>query len=314
MSDRTPSPQAPSLRLPIRPSGVTFVRPGERPTEEPSPPAPSYLAAAAKAPEAAAGEHVARLSEILPTENVREIMDPEALEQLAASVRARGVLQPVLVRPLPEALAALNPGRRYELVAGYRRYAASEMAGWDTIPIRVREMGDDERLELQAIENLQRENLTAIEEAKVYQRLADGGFTQAQIGAALGRSERTVRQRLSLLRLPPDVQARVGVTIDVLAAGEIARLPDPEAALKVALAVERRQLNWRQTKLQVDLAMAQQGGPKAAKDPQYLVVRRLPSEVRKLVTAAAKHAGVDVQVWALATLRTAAAEELEASP
>ena len=129
------------------------------------------------------------LEEIVPNkEQPRKTFDETALEELAESIRQHGVLQPLLVRPLP--------GGGYQLVAGERRYRASRIAGLREVPVVIRELSDVETMEIAIIENLQREDLNPIEEAEGLQALIDRcGFTQDQVAASL-----------RLLKLPPEVR------------------------------------------------------------------------------------------------------------
>ncbi len=128
-------------------------------------------------------------------------MDEERLEELAASIRRNGVLQPVLVRP---------HGSRFQLVAGERRLAAAQRAGLLRIPAVVRPIPDDRLLELALIENIQREQLNPIEEAQAYQRLAgELSVTQEDLAARLGKERSTVANALRLLKLPAAVRELV---------------------------------------------------------------------------------------------------------
>ena len=128
-------------------------------------------------------------------------MDDAALETLAASIRAHGVIQPVLVTETIDG---------YQLVAGERRVRAARMAGLDRIPAVVRQLADRDQLELALVENLQREDLDPIEAAHAYRQLIDDyGFTQEDLAARVGRARSTVANTLRLLELHPAVQAAV---------------------------------------------------------------------------------------------------------
>jgi ParB family transcriptional regulator, chromosome partitioning protein len=129
----------------------------------------------------------------------REHFDDEALSALSDSIRELGVLQPILVRPLDD--------ERFELVAGERRWRAARRAGLSTIPALVRTVGDTTSLQQALVENLQRENLTALEEAAAYQQLLeDFDLTQEQVAARVGRSRSAVANTIRLLQLPAAVQ------------------------------------------------------------------------------------------------------------
>jgi ParB family chromosome partitioning protein len=128
----------------------------------------------------------------------RRHFNEEALEELTASIRANGILQPLVVRPM---------GDHYEIVAGERRWRAAQQAGLAEVPVIVREFSNQEMLELSLIENLQREDLNAIEEAHAYRQLIDEfKLTQEQVAEKMGKSRVAVTNALRLLRLPQQVQ------------------------------------------------------------------------------------------------------------
>lgn len=141
-----------------------------------------------------------RLSEIEPNRSQpRKEFDDEALSELAESIAQHGVLQPILVRPI------FAGG--YQIVAGERRWRAARMAGLMEVPVIIRDMDDAEFMQLALIENLQREDLTALEEAKGYKSLMDThGFTQEEISKTVGKSRPSVANALRLLGLPEEVQ------------------------------------------------------------------------------------------------------------
>ncbi|QTF92795.1 ParB/RepB/Spo0J family partition protein [Halomonas sp. BM-2019] len=129
----------------------------------------------------------------------RRDIQPEALEELADSIRAQGVMQPIVVRPIDE--------QRYEIIAGERRWRAALLAELDTIPAVIREVSDEVALALALIENIQRENLNPVEEALALKRLLEEfALTQQQVADAVGRSRAQVANLLRLLALDPEVQ------------------------------------------------------------------------------------------------------------
>ena len=133
----------------------------------------------------------------------RAEFDPEHLKELAASIKQRGVMQPLLVRP--------REGGRYELIAGERRWRAAKEAGLATVPAIVRQATDEESLEIALIENLQREDLNPVEEARAYEQLASVfKLTQESIADKVGRSRAAVANALRLLALPAEVLAWIG--------------------------------------------------------------------------------------------------------
>lgn len=173
-----------------------------------------------------------KLSAIVPNPlQPRRVFPDAELDELAASIRENGLLQPLVVRPAPGATD------RYELVAGERRFRAISTLGWEDVPVLVREASDETLLVLALVENLQREALNPIEEAEGYRNLADRfGLSQADIARAMGKDRSTVANFLRLLNLPPSVRklveggelsmghARALLTLeDTVRAGELAR-------------------------------------------------------------------------------------------
>ncbi|CDF87122.1 ParB/RepB/Spo0J family partition protein [Pseudomonas sp. QL9] len=129
----------------------------------------------------------------------RRDMDPQALEELALSIKAQGVMQPIVVRPID--------GGRYEIIAGERRWRATQQAGLDKIPALVREVPDEAAIAMALIENIQREDLNPIEEAAALQRLQqEFQLTQQQVADAVGKSRVTVANLLRLIALPEEIK------------------------------------------------------------------------------------------------------------
>ncbi len=132
----------------------------------------------------------------------RSQMNEEQLSELAASITANGVVQPVLVRPLANG--------RFQLIAGERRWRASRQAGKETIPAILRQVSDEQAMEITIVENLQRADLNPMEQARAFERLArEFHMTQEQMALRTGKDRATVANFLRLLRLPASVQARV---------------------------------------------------------------------------------------------------------
>jgi len=167
-------------------------------TNEPSPAAPGPDARAGQVP---AGPREIAIDAIDPNpDQPRRFFDPEQLEELAASIRRHGVLQPVVVRPA---------GDRFELLVGERRWRASRLAGRETIPAVVADVDPGERLELAIVENVQRHDLNPIELAAAYRALADAGCTQEEIGERVGKDRSSVANHLRLLDLSRELQEDV---------------------------------------------------------------------------------------------------------
>jgi ParB family chromosome partitioning protein len=170
----------------------------------------------------------------------RQLFDPDALEELAASIRQHGVLQPIIV---------VRNEMGYSLVAGERRWRAARLAGLTTIPALVRDAAASVALEIALVENLQRADLAPLEEAAAYQVLIrEYGMTQAQVAERLGRSRVAVTNRLRLLSLPPHTRALVAQ--GVLTEGHARALlgcPDPQVLESLAERVASQQLSVRET-------------------------------------------------------------------
>jgi len=129
----------------------------------------------------------------------RRDMDPQALEELAGSIRAQGVMQPIVVRPIGEG--------RYEIIAGERRWRATQQAGLDSIPAVIREVADEAAIAMALIENIQREDLNPIEEAMALHRLQqEFELTQQQVANAVGKSRVSITNLLRLMALPDEVK------------------------------------------------------------------------------------------------------------
>jgi ParB family chromosome partitioning protein len=170
----------------------------------------------------------------------RTYIAEQALEELAQSIRANGVIQPVLVRPR---------GDRYEIVAGERRWRAAQRAGLLKVPVNVRQIEDSKLLQVALIENIQRENLNPVEEALAYRRLADElQVSQEAIASAVGKDRATVANYLRLLKLP--VETRNDLASGALTMGHaraLLSLPDEAAQRRVGREVVSRGLSVRDT-------------------------------------------------------------------
>src|SRR5437867_1941382 len=190
--------------------------------------------------------------EVVPNpEQPRRQFDEEALTSLADSIRRHGLLQPLVVRRV---------AGRYELIAGERRLRAAVRAGLEKIPVIVREADPGERLELALIENVQRENLTALEEAEAYRHLGqEYGFTQEEIAERVGKSRPAITNSLRLLGLPDAVKA-------LLESGE---LTAGHARAVLAVEGEREQIDFARD-------IAARGMPKSEAERVAAARRRRP--------------------------------------
>lgn len=224
------------------------------------------------------------VEEIVPNRyQPREEFDEAALSELTESVNRYGVLQPVLLRKQPDA--------GYELIAGERRLRAAKAAGLEKIPALVREFGDAEVSEIALIENLQREDLSVMEEARAYQRLIkDFGLKQEELSSRLGRSRSHIANTMRLLNLPGEVQALL--MSGVLTAGQarpLLAIGDQEVQLKAADYIQEHELSARQCEeLAKMLAEHPEEMPEAAKEKperpeQDIFIREVAEKLKTLL-------------------------------
>ncbi len=171
----------------------------------------------------------------------RTRLDEAALAELAASIQSVGVVQPVVVRKIDEG--------RYQLIAGQRRWAAAQRAGKATVPALVRVVSAEQALEMTIIENLQREDLNPMEQARAYERLAkEFGLTQEQMAQKTGKDRASVANYLRLLKLPVEVQVEIeNGPLTLGHAKVLMALESPELIAKVAKVVVEDALSVRQT-------------------------------------------------------------------
>ena len=208
----------------------------------------------------------------------RADMRQESLRELADSIRAQGLVQPIIARPLktPQGMAAA----RYEIVAGERRWRAAQLAGLDAIPALVRDMSDREAVAVGLIENMQREDLNPLEEAGALRRLVNEfEMTHAEAADAVGRSRATVTNLMRLLELPDEVKEMLeGRSLNMGHARALLALTDPEALVDLARRAVKQGWSVRETERAVNrLARpATERPPTPAKDPD---VQRLETEL-----------------------------------
>jgi len=212
-----------------------------------------------------------------------------ALDGLAQSIREKGIVQPLLVRPIED--AADNSGADFELVAGERRWRAAQRAGLHRVPVIVRPLGDLEALEIALVENLQREDLSALEEAEAYSRLMrEFGRSQADLAEAFGKSRSHIANTVRLLSLPMPVRQQLDQ--GELTAGHARALlaaPDPAA---LAGEVVRRGLNVRATEALVRRRLATPPRPRRARAADAVALEReLGAALGLRVTLAPKQRG-----------------------
>ncbi len=203
-------------------------------------------------------------------EQPRLALDQDALNELAASLREHGVLQPILVRPLPAG--------RYQLVAGERRWRAAQMAELETIPALVEDLDDGTALEIAIIENLQREDLSPLDEAAMYRRMTQGyGYSVRKLAQKLGKDKGYVENRLRLADAPAEIRELVSLRKDTVShAYELMKVEDPRRRKRLADQVARGELTLLRLRARID-------GRPANADEQ-------PRRTRRLLTAAGEAA------------------------
>lgn len=256
----------------------------------------SYAASVAAASRSVDSERKVEGLELIPISSIapnpdqpREIFSPEGIEELAESIRSKGVLQPVVVRK--KAGSERTGGGEYELVCGERRLKAALLSGLDKIPAVVKEVARGDLLEWALIENIQREDLNPLEEARAFERLmTERGLSQEDVAKRIGKNRTTVTNTVRLLRLPEEVLGLVRE--GRLSAGHaraLLGLFTQEQQVQLARRIVREGLSVRQ----VEEMVARSARKRRAKSS-----RRLTPEVADLETRLSRLLGVPVRVFA----------------
>jgi len=216
----------------------------------------------------------------------RTRFDEAQLEELAASIAATGVVQPILVRPLP--------GGRFQLIAGERRWLASQRAGKTTVPAIVRHASDEQAMEMTIVENLQRTDLNPMEQARAYDRLSrEFQLTQEQMAKRTGKDRASVANFLRLLRLPVEVQGQVEAgTLTFGHARALLPLEDSEAILKAAQKVVALSLSVRQTESHVQGLLNPENKPAKSEQKE----KQQDPNVREVQTQLQQALGMKVRI------------------
>ena len=203
----------------------------------------------------------------------------DSLEELANSIKAQGVVQPIVARPIGKS----GDSQRYEIVAGERRWRAAQMAGLDTIPAVVRDIPDEAAIAMALIENIQREDLNPLEEARALDRLIrEFDLTHAEAAEAVGRSRASVSNLLRLLDLADKVKPMLEARqLEMGHARALLSIGNPAEQLDAARQVVRKGLSVRETERLVKRMLAEADGKTPAKKPasQSADIRRLEMEV-----------------------------------
>jgi ParB family chromosome partitioning protein len=258
-------------------------------------PAPATTDAATPPPPAKlAGDELANLPlDLLQRGKYQPRVDmrQESLEELAASIKSQGVIQPIVVRAVDGAL----PGgsQRYEIIAGERRWRAAQIAGLATVPAVIRKVPDDAAIAMALIENIQRENLNPLEEARALERLiSEFGITHQQAADAVGRSRAAVSNLLRLLELAPEITAFVERReLEMGHARALLALTQRRQQVEVGTLVAKRGLSVRDTEGMVRGILARASGSATPKE-----TRGLDPNVQRLQDELTEKLGAQVQI------------------
>lgn len=235
------------------------------------------------APTEQSGLRMVQVKTIVPNpRQPRTHMDEEKLAELAASIREHGLIQPLIVR---------QEGTGYTLIAGERRWRASQLAGLSEVPVVVKEASPQAMLELALIENIQRADLNPIEEALAYQQLIDDfGLTQEAVAGRVGKSRPTVANIVRLLNLPESIQEAVNnEQISGAHARALLPLPSPESQMAVMKSIISQGLSVRQ----VEAIVAK---IKTAEKPKPRQVTRLSAEMAAIESEFRHRLGTQVKI------------------
>jgi ParB family transcriptional regulator, chromosome partitioning protein len=193
----------------------------------------------------------------------RMTFEQSALDELTASIKEHGILQPVLLRPF-------GPVGRYQLIAGERRWRAAKAAGLDSIPAMIEEIDDDTALEIAIIENLQREDLSPLEEATMYDRMVkDHGYSIRRLAQKLGKDKGYLENRLRLADAPEEIRQLVSLRKDTLShAYELMKVEDPKKRRRLAAQVASGELSLVKLKLKIEGRRARSDQPDDDEAPE----------------------------------------------
>lgn len=219
----------------------------------------------------------------------RTVFDEAKIEELARTIHMHGVIQPIVVRPT-------EAGDHYEIIAGERRFRAMSSLGWDEVPAIVRNLSDKETASIALIENLQREELTSIEEANAYQNLLElHGITQEALAQRLGKGQSTVANKLRLLKLPAEIQqALLDRKLMERHARALLKVKDADMQKKLFDETLEENLNVKQLELKVEKLLSTE--PKKAKPRRKAFsrdVRIAVNTIKQSLTMVSK-SGIDV--------------------
>jgi ParB/RepB/Spo0J family partition protein len=215
--------------------------------------------------------------------------EQSALDELSASIKEHGILQPVLLRPFG------GPGR-YQLIAGERRWRAAKAAGLDSIPAMIEEIDDDTALEIAIIENLQREDLSPLEEATMYDRMVkEHGYSIRRLAQKLGKDKGYLENRLRLADAPEEVRELVSLRKDTLShAYELMKVEDPKKRRRLAAQVASGELSLVKLKQKIEGRRTRVGDPLEEDDDETTAV---PSTGTRAGSRSDDLADADSSAW-----------------
>ena len=257
-------------------------------------------------PEAATGTQAAPVAAKLPGDELANLpldllqrgkyqprvdMRPESLQELADSIKAQGIVQPIVVRPVDGATAGQS--QRYEIIAGERRWRAAQMAGLATVPAVIRRVADEAAIAMSLIENIQRENLNPLEEARALDRLiTEFGITHQQAADAVGRSRAAVSNLLRLLELPPEISAFVEKReLEMGHARALLGLTQRRQQIEVGSLVAKKGLSVRDTEAMVRAILTRAAGWSTSREE-----KALDPNVQRLQDDLSEKLGAPVQI------------------
>ena len=206
----------------------------------------------------------------------RKVFYDEAIEELSGSIKEYGVLQPIILRE--------NGGGEYTIIAGERRYRAAKMAGLEKIPAIVRAMEEQEAALVALVENVQREDLNFLEEARAYKKLIDDfGLTQTEVAEKVNKKQSTISNKIRILALPEDIKEKIIVNnLTERHARALLKLHDEEDRLKITQRVVANSLNVKQTeKLIDDLLIKKEAAVRKRNKINYISYKIYLNTIRK---------------------------------
>jgi ParB family transcriptional regulator, chromosome partitioning protein len=258
-------------------------------TKRPEPVAPATGGAPAPVSNKLPGDELANLPvDLLQRGKYQPRVDmrQESLDELASSIKAQGIVQPIVVRPVD---GAAGQAQRYEIIAGERRWRAAQIAGLATVPAVIRRVPDEAAIAMALIENIQRENLNPLEEARALERLiSEFGITHQQAADAVGRSRAAVSNLLRLLELPQEITALVEHReLEMGHARALLGLTQRRQQIEVGTLVAKKGLSVRDTEGMVRALLNKASGGGDSKEPKALDpnVQRLQDELSEKLGA-----------------------------